>query len=226
MEYIYIEFLIEDKSGEIVLEEIMKKYISSISKNYHVDYKIHSFKGIGRIPKVERISCVKTKRLLNDLPMYLKGFDLSLSNLPYKKAIFVILDADNDDCVNLKQNLIKMYEKLDIKTNVFFCIAIEEIEAWLLGDREALLKAYPNAKKNILQRYIQDSICNTWELLADVIYKGGVNKLKKDANSYYEIGKFKCDCAKNIAQELNINKNLSDSFNYFIKKLNLFVFYK
>ena len=224
MEYVYIEFLIEDKSGEIILEEIMKKYISSIPNNYHIDYKIHGFKGIGRIPKLEKVSLVKTKRLLNDLPMYLKGMDASLNKMPYKKAVFVIIDADDNNCVNLKQNLVNMYEKLDIKTEVFFCIAIEEIEAWLLGDKEALLKAYPSAKKNILQRYIQDSICDTWEILADVVYRGGVNKLKKDANSYYEIGKFKCECAKNIAKELNINKNLSESFKYFIKKLNFLVF--
>ena len=89
----------------------------------------------------------------------------------------------------------RKYKQLEISIQVFFCIAIEEMEAWLLGDSEALLTAYPTAKRQLLQRYIQDSIIGTWEYLADIVYKGGLQTLKRDVSSYYEIGMFKCECA-------------------------------
>lgn len=219
-EYTYIEILIEDKSGSILIEQIMDKYVKD---KENLTYKIHSFKGIGKIPlKVNRMSQIKSKRLLTDLPMYLKGMDASLKSMPGRKAIFVILDSDDEDCVNIKCSLVQMYRKLGISTQVFFCIAIEEIEAWLLGDGEALVTAYPMAKRQLLQKYIPDSIIGTWEYLADIVYKGGFQKLKRDASSYFEIGLFKCECARNIGALLDIGKNVSPSFKYFIGKLDAF----
>lgn len=221
MNYTYIKIFVEDESGSILVEEIMKKYIHD---KENIEYSILGFKGIGKIPKkLNKKSEIKTNRLLTDLPQYLIGMDKYLSNMQGRKAIFVLLDADDEDCKALKQQLVAMVEKLNLEIEVFFCIAVEEMEAWLLGDKKAVLAAYPGAKRQILQKYQQDGIVGTWECLADIVYKGGVNKLKKDKSNYYEIGKFKCECAKKIGQFMDINNNESPSYNYFIKKLDSFV---
>lgn len=73
-----------------------------------------------------------------------------------------------------------------------------------------------------MDRYVPDSIIGTWEYLADIIYKGGLRSLKKNASSYHEIGIFKCECAEKIGHYLDIKGNTSPSFNYFIKKLDNF----
>ena len=181
--FTYIEILVEDKSGGILVKQIMEKYVLD---KQNITYRVHSFKGIGKIPLRAKSSQVKSKRLLTDLPLYLKGMSLSLENMPGNKAIFVILDSDDEDCANLKCKLVKMYQELGLSIQVFFCIAVEEMEAWLLGDKEALLKAYPMAKQQLLQKL------------------------------------FKCECAEKVGKMLDISKNISPSFLYFIKKLDNF----
>ena len=52
------------------------------------------------------------------------------------------------------------------------------------------------------------------EYLADAVYKGGLQALKRTASTYYEIGLFKCECAMNIGKWMDIRKNESPSFNY------------
>ena len=90
-------------------------------------------------------------------------------------------------------------------------------EAWFLGDISAIKAAYPNAKDNILNRYQNDSICGTWELLADAVFTGGSNALKEKGK--VAVGREKSIWAKKIAPEMNVEQNASPSFCYFRDKI-------
>jgi hypothetical protein len=94
--------------------------------------------------------------------------------------------------------------------NTLFRIAIEEMEAWYFGDRQALLEAYPQAKVEVLARYQQDRVCGTWELLADAIFPGGSAALKKAG--WPLPGQVKYEWAEKIGPLLDLDRNLSPSF--------------
>lgn len=134
--------------------------------------------------------------MLNDLSTYLRGFNRSLHAI--QAAIIVVLDNDDRDVNRFRIELESIATQNKITVDHVFCIAVEEIEAWMLGDEIAILSAYPKARAQILHSYRQDSICGTWEVLADVVYPGGIDKLKKECSSYIEIGKIKAEWAKNI----------------------------
>ena len=102
------------------------------------------------------------------------------------------------------------------KPETRFCIAIEEFEAWYLGDVSALKKAYPKTKDAVLDSYQNDSICGTWEKLADAIYPGGSHALNK--KGWQAIGSEKSIWAQKIAPHMSIDTNNSPSFCYFRDK--------
>ena len=149
-------------------------------------------------------------KLLNDLLIYLRGFDKSFAN--YSACIFVVIDNDNRNTEDFERELKCLAESANISVDYVFCIAVEEMEAWLLGDEKALFTAYPNAKQNKYNEYVQDSICGTWEMLAEIVFKGGLKKFKKECPTYREIGKYKAEWARDIGLHFQLNDNKSPSF--------------
>ena len=116
-----------------------------------------------------------------------------------------------------RQELLTVLKAYNPSLETRFCIAIEEGEAWLLGDIRAIKKTYPQAKDAILNSYQNDSICGTWELLADAIFAGGSSVLEK--SPWYVIGREKSTWAQKIAPKMNVDKNASPSFCYFRDKI-------
>lgn len=112
-----------------------------------------------------------------------------------------------------KRELLDVLNTCDPRPNALFRIAIEESEAWLLGDRAAVKSAYPRAKDGVLEDYVQDGICGTWEVLADAVHPGGAKGLKKA--DWPWPGTAKCDWARNIAPHMNVDANRSRSFQAF-----------
>ncbi len=148
---------------------------------------------------------------MDRLPKLLKGY--GKSHQDFSAAVIVVVDLDDKDCRAFKQEMLDVLKTCNPQPITLFRIAIEEGEAWLLGDRNAIKTAYPRAKEQVLNGYMQDSICGTWEKLADAIYPEGSQKLKQLGWPY--TGQAKCEWAKNIAPHLDVESNQSRSFQTF-----------
>ncbi len=201
----HIEILVEDASGEKLLEALLSK-LFGVNCDPHT-WRIHGYKGIGRIPKNLYAGSDPAKRILLDqLPRLLRGY----GKTPGIDAVVVVLDSDRRNCVDFIAELKALAARCNTAPNTLFRIAIEEMEAWYFGDRLAIMAAYPKAKVDILQRYTQDSVCGTWELLADAIYPGGSAAIKRAG--WPLPGQIKHEWAEKIGPLLDLDRNVSPSF--------------
>lgn len=209
----HFEILVEDRSGKTFLETIMPRII-----NESHSFRVIAYSGIGHLPKNERsIKDLRTKMLLNNLPQLLEGYGKTYSGSYNKASIIVVCDLDDRCLKSFKDELLSILNRCNPKPLAFFCIVIEEGEAWLLGDLNAIHKAFPEAKLKLIESYINDSIIGTWELLADVVYPGGRYALINKGPQV--VGAEKSVWAQKIAEHMDIFKNNSPSFNYFLSKI-------
>jgi hypothetical protein len=201
----HIEFLVEDSSGERLLECLLPRMIGEQGQPH--TWRLHPYKGIGRIPPGLRTAADPAKRILLDqLPKILRGY----GRTPGIDAVIVVLDTDRRDCVAFLTELRSLVNGLEQAPQTLFRLAIEEVEAWYLGDRQALVAAYPRAKQRALENYVQDSVCGTWEVLADAIYPGGAAAIRKAG--WPLPGQLKHEWAEKIGPEMDIENNASPSF--------------
>lgn len=215
----HFEILVEDQSGKKALDILIPKIIG-------VDhtFNVHSYKGIGRIPKnVGENSNANKRILLDQLPKLLRGYGKAFANYPAEcpAAVILVCDLDNKCLRTFRQELIDVLETCNPQPEVRFCIAIEEGEAWFLGDIPAIKAAYPRVKESVLNKYVNDSICGTWECLADAVYTGGATALK--SKGWQAIGKEKSQWSEKISPHMDISNNASPSFVYFRQRLLEFV---
>lgn len=208
----HVEFLVEDVSGKAALEILIPKIIDQSTNSF----RVVSYRGIGRIPSGMSSKQGADKRILLDqLPRLLQGYGQTFvgGGDGYSAAVVVVCDLDNKDLHTFKSELDELLKKCNPAPIALFCIAIEEGEAWLLGDPEAVRKAYPHAKPDILSGYVNDAICGTWETLANAIHTGGVSAIK--AIGWPEAGRLKSEWALRISPHMDVDANHSPSFQYF-----------
>jgi hypothetical protein len=168
---------------------------------------VHAYKGIGRLPKGLKAGADPAKRaLLDQLPRLLAGYGKTAG----VDAVVVVLDSDERNCKDFLQELKSLLAACKPAPDTLFRLAIDEIEAWYLGDRAALLAAYPRARKDVLGRYVQDSVCGTWELVADAVHPGGAAAVKKAG--WPLPGQLKHEWAERISPHMDIAANQSPSF--------------
>ncbi len=194
----HIEILTEEPSAEIALYQILPKIIRSTE----VTYKIITHQG--------------KDDLLKKLPGKLRGYK---KWMPENYRIVVLVDKDSQDCHRLKAELEKIAHQAGLVSKSRFSkhvfqvlnrIAIEELEAWFLGDEQAIIKAFPRVRPYSKKRKYNnpDSIPGgTWESLEKLLQNSG----------YYKEGMSKMEVSKKISEKMNPSINKSQSFNVFVK---------
>jgi len=210
----HFEILVEDQSGKKALEILIPKIIGGVHT-----FTVHAYKGIGRVPKNMRDTHDASNRILMDnLPKLLKGYGKTQAGRRgYLEAVILVCDLDNKCLTTFLEDLDKVLNACNPRPVVRFCIAIEEGEAWFLGDLQAVKAAYPKADDAVLNSYTNDSICGTWEKLADAVYPGGSSSLSE--RGWQAIGSEKAKWADTITPYMIVANNLSPSFRFFSNKL-------
>jgi len=211
----HFEVLVEDLSGKTALEGILPRL-----PLHDVTYRIHSYRGIGRIPKGLTAGSDPRKRILLDqLPRLITGYGKTFADDPptYTRFVMLICDLDARDRNQFENEISNAIATCSPQPVTVLCLSIEEGEAWLLGDIDAVTTAYPQVNRIQLSNYIPDSICGTWEFMADLLEKGGAAALKK--LGYPEIGQAKSRWAADIGALVDYTRNRSPSFNEFVTKI-------
>lgn len=203
----HLEFLVEEPSAEAALDNLLPMILGQSST-----YQIHVHQG--------------KQDLLSRLPVRLRGYR---KWLPSDWKIVVLIDEDRQDCLTLKRQMeeIAFQAGFDTKAvpgadgtfQVINRIAVEELEAWFLGDVPALLQAYPRIPESLhrRQRYRNpDAVMGgTWEALA---------RLLVQENYYSNVtGVPKIEVARTISRHMNPARNRSQSFKVFYAAISALV---
>jgi len=212
----HLEIMIEDQSGKEALEILLPQ----ILLDNNVTFNVVSYKGVGHIPRNLDAKHDASKRvLLNNLPRLIRGLGKTFAGYgeEYPAALIIVCDLDDRNLKDFLEELNAVLDECDPKPPTRFCLAIEEGEAWLLGDIPAITSSYPRANLAILNKYVNDSICGTWEVLADALYSGGHTKLKQ--KGWQSVGAEKSKWARLICPQMDVNRNDSPSFNSFVEDI-------
>lgn len=190
----HLEFLLEEPSAEAALNNLLPKLILKDETTW----RLIVYNG--------------KSDLLSGLEGALRGY---ASWITEDYRLVILLDRDEQDCKVLKQKLNSIAESANLVTksqNPFFQvlnrIAIEELEAWFLGDPTAIRAAYPKVRQFEHQEKYRDPDNvrgGTWEALESLLQKAG----------YYPNGLPKIEAARRISSFMNPQINKSKSFQVF-----------
>jgi hypothetical protein len=127
----------------------------------------------------------------------------------HEPAKLVILhDQDSSDCKKLKQDLKKLCEKYG-NCPVLIRIPCRELEAWYLGDMDAIKKVYPKFKAEKFRnkaKFRNPDVCQA------------ADELKKIIPDFQ-----KGSASKEIPKHMTLDKNTSKSFKQFVGGLKKFL---
>ncbi|MEW5738160.1 MAG: DUF4276 family protein [Myxococcota bacterium] len=187
----HVEVLVEEASMRAALSLLLPKFLGRTSWDIHE----HTSK----------------QDLLRKLPKRLLGY---AKWIPQTWRILVVVDRDDDNCVQLKQSLEKIAEAAGLRTRtnpgssytVVNRIAVEELEAWYFGDWDAVTAAYPRVDPNIPSqdgyRAPDEIRGGTWEAFERVLQEFG----------YFPTGLRKVEVAQAVAAHMEPARNTSPSF--------------
>jgi Domain of unknown function (DUF4276) len=164
-----LHILVEGKSERAFLDGWLPRFLPGHT------FQVIFHRGKGHLSGSPLTEVRGRQGLLDQLPMKLRAFGRELD--PLTDRVLVLVDADRDDCHELKRRLVELAGQIEPSPTVLFRIAVEETEAFYLGDSKAIRRAYSGAKVARLKGYEQDSICGTWERFMEVIGASSEDKV-------------------------------------------------
>lgn len=209
-----IEILTEDKSGAVVVERLANRICAAAGRDVQISVRPH--RGCGSLPKDMNARPPKfASSLLDLLPAKCRAYDkvYAGSNL----ILVVVMDSDNHDPNELRSRLYSVCRQYAPRLRSVVGLCTEEIEAWLLGDKNAIQKAYPLSDMQAYEEYEQDSVCGTWEMLCKVVCADCYEDLIDIG--YPAIGHYKAKWAEKISTEMLPENNVSPSYRNFQNSL-------
>ncbi len=184
-----IEFLLEEESMKRALEILLPKILPpsyKIGENCFL--RPHNGKG----------------DLQKSIPTKVRTF----SHFYEPVKLVILHDQDSNDCTVLKKDLQKLCEE-NGDCPVLIRIPCRELEAWYLGDMDAIEQAYPTFKASNFRN--KEKFRNPDDCRAS-------SELKKIIPTFQ-----KGVAAKEIPKYMSIERNTSESFNQFVNGLKAFL---
>src|SRR5215212_1582661 len=180
-----LHFLVEEPSVERALTHLLPKIVDD-----HVEFFVFNGK----------------QDLLRKLPDRLRGYAKGAPAAGIK--IVVLVDRDDDDCGQLKARLEGVATEAGLTTltaspsgegvMLLNRVLIEELESWLLGDADALRRAYPKLPAGLAAqarfRDPENVPGGCWEALEHVLQQHG----------YHVAGLRKRQLADDVAPHLSL----------------------
>lgn len=201
-----LEILLEEPSAELLIQTLAPVIVPGVKEGE--DFETRVFQG--------------KDALLRKLPQRLAGYGswAEMGNV----RILVLVDRDDDSCVELKRRMVEIVQEIKglhyhsgvesgVGGSVKISIACEEIEAWMIGDPDALRSAFPKLpkafEKKAAFRNPDDIKGGTWEKL---------EKLLQD-HGYFAGGLRKRELARVVGRFMDPDRNSSESFGHFCRAL-------
>ncbi len=207
----HFHILVEGDSEVRFMKKIMP-YLHGEQGITH-SWNVHKHQGIGSIPAdLNAVPNKANNSLLHNLPAKLRAYEKIANPI---NRIIVLIDIDNNVKATLLSELNNLKNTQSPNTDVRFVLACEELEAWYLGDRNALVQYNPNINITVLNSYTQDSICGTWEILM----RADDPSLLKPRTPYWKSLNKKVEWSKKITPHMNFSSNASPSFNFLLTHL-------
>lgn len=210
----HLEVLIEDRSGAVVIQELLPRLLAGRAETH--TFSIRPHRGKGSVPGNLLLPPARfASGLLDLLPAKARAYARSF--YPEEVLLIVIMDSDEDAPEQVSGQIRDVLTRFAAPLPYVIGISVEEIEAWLLGDQQAILAAYPEANRGVLAAYRQDSVCGTWEVLAQAILGRQAHRVIR--LGYPAVGQYKHEWARRIAPVLDPGRNRSPSFRRFLNAL-------
>jgi hypothetical protein len=212
------EVLTEDRSGAVLMNRLMERILSPLVSDYNIFLRPH--RGRGDIPSNPyQEPKPEASGLLDLLPAKLRAYDRVYAGTDL--VLVVVMDSDFHSPAKLKDELIALCKKHAPSLPFVIGLCVEETESWLIGDEQALIKAYPEADMSDFDDYKQATVCGTWEILCRSLLGEKAERVIRVG--YPAIGQYKHEWALRISEYMEPDHNVSPSFRRFNSYLSFIV---